>query len=554
MSISNQKNEATSMKTLIKSFARKALHDQRGQVLPWVALATVGMLGVGGLGIDVGRAYVVQAQLQNLANAAALSAAGLVYNTSSTNNATTEANLYSGYVSGDQNYNSAQATLNKPSVSTVCLDILEPSGSSCGTSGQANAVKVVESATVPTYFMKLVTFGHSTIDVSAEATASMQGQSQPWNVAIVIDATGSMSTTDSNCGSVTEFQCAMNGIQAMLGSTNPCKAGATSCTNSTANFHVALFGFPEVSTASVSKENACSSFSTPSFQIYALPSTTATSYTAIEYEETSNHSNTFTSTYEVTLGASDADANGFVSDYYDPTKTNNLSTNSSIVKAITGCMKPIAQAGSGTGGLNGAQNGGITYYASVIYAAQAALTAEATLNAKTNNALIFLSDGQANLVAATADFPTAFTAVTPTTALNTLTGTGAYPDTTDECQQAIVAAQKAAAAGTNVYSVAYGSEQTGCYSTNAATGNTDTSLFSPFPRTLNQTFAISALTPCITMENIASSLGNFYSDYNQSGSGSTCQDSSHTVTSLADIFLSIASSFTKPRLLPNTAT
>jgi len=41
------------------------------------------------------------------------------------------------------------------------------------------------------------------------------------------------------------------------------QAGATSCTNSTANFHVALFGFPEVSTASVSKENACSSYSTP---------------------------------------------------------------------------------------------------------------------------------------------------------------------------------------------------------------------------------------------------------------------------------------------------
>jgi hypothetical protein len=56
------------------------------------------------------------------------------------------------------------------------------------------------------------------------------------------------------------------------------------------------------------------------------------------------------------------------------------------------------------------------------------------------------------------------------------------------------------------------------------------------------------------MENIASSLGNFYSDYNQSGSGSTCQDASHTVTSLSDIFLSIASSFTQPRLIPNDAT
>ena len=544
------------MKTLIKSFALKALHDQRGQVLPWVALATVGLLGMGGLGIDVGRAYVVQAQLQNLANASALAAAGLVYNTSSTNNASTEANLYSGYVSTDQNYSAAQATLNQPSVNTVCLNALEPAGSVCGTSGQPNAVKVVESATVPTYFMKLVTFGHSTINVSAEATASMQGQSQPWNVAIIVDASGSMSTTDTNCGSVTEFQCALNGIAAMLGSTNPCKAGANSCTNAAANFHVALFAFPEVSTASVTKENACSSYSTPSFQIYALPSSTATSYTAIEYEETSNHSNTFTSTYEVTLGASDADANGFVSDYYDPTQTKNMNASSSIVKAITKCMKPISQAGSGTGGLNGASNGGITYYASILYAAQAALKAEQTLNTGTNNALILLSDGQANVVAATNDFPTpstTWTAVT-TGAITSLTGNGSYPDTTDECQQAIVAAQKAAAAGTQVYSVAYGSEQTGCYSTNAATGNTDTTLFSPFPRSLNQTFTISQLTPCVEMENIASSLGNFYSDYNQSGSGSTCEDASHTVTSLSDIFLSIASSFTKPRLLPNTAT
>ena len=409
---------------------------------------------------------------------------------------------------------------------------------------------------MPTFFMKLVTLGHPTVTVGAEATASMQGQAQPWNVAIIIDASGSMSTTDSNCGSVTEFQCAMNGVVAMLASTNPCKTGYTSCATSNANFHVALFSFPEVSTATVTKENACSSYSTPAFQIYALPSATATSYAPIEYEQTSNHSNTFTSTYEVTYGATDADANGFVSDYYNTANTNNLNTSSSIVKAITKCMKPISTAGSGTGGLNAASNGGITYYASVLYAAQSALSAEQTLNTGTNNALIFLSDGQANLVTATADLPTpstTWTAVT-TGAITTLTGNGSYPDTTDECQQAIVAAQKAAAAGTNVYSVAYGSEQTGCYSTNASSGNTDTSLFSPFPRTLNQSFTISQLTPCVTMENIASSLGNFYSDYNQSGSGSTCQDSSHTVTSLSDIFLSIASSFTKPRLLPNTAT
>jgi hypothetical protein len=549
MSIEHRISEATSMKTTILSFVRRALIDQRGQVLPWVALGLVGMLGMGGLSVDVGRAYVVHAQLQNDANAAVLAAAGLVYNTSSTNNATTEATDYSGS-SGDENVNSTLGTVNT-TVKTVCLNALQPTGSTCPTTNPPpNAVKVTESTTLNTYFMRL--FGYKQLSVAATATASMQGQVQPWNVAIIIDATGSMSTDDTNCGTnVTEFQCAMNGIIAMLGSTNPCQAGATSCTNSTANFHVALFSFPGVSTDSVSDENGCSSYTTPSFQIYTLPNATATSYTPIEYSETVNKVvSSFTGTYEVTpINTGDGDANGFVSDYYSPSASNGLNTSSSIVKAITKCMKPISRAGSGTGGLNGASDGGITYYASIIYAAQSALVAEKKLNTGTNNALIFLSDGQANLVLNTGDFPTSPFAAVPTTAgLNTLTGNGSYPDANDECQQAIVAAQAAATAGTQVFGVAYGSEASGCAS---GDGATDTTLVATGK---NASFTLSSLTPCVTMENIASSLNNFYSDYNQSGSGSTCQDASHTVTSLADIFLAIAANFTQPRLIPNSAT
>jgi hypothetical protein len=58
------------------------------------------------------------------------------------------------------------------------------------------------------------------------------------------------------------------------------------------------------------------------------------------------------------------------------------------------------------------------------------------------------------------------------------------------------------------------------------------------------------------MENIASSLQYFYSDYLQSGSGisNSCVDNSHSVTALVEIFQSIASNFSTPRLLPNNAT
>jgi hypothetical protein len=69
----------------------------------------------------------------------------------------------------------------------------------------------------------------------------------------------------------------------------------------------------------------------------------------------------------------------------------------------------------------------------------------------------------------------------------------------------------------------------------------------------NQAFSLSSLTPCVTMENIASSLGTFYSDYKQGGTTGTCVDSGHSTISLSEIFQAIATTFTTPRLIPNNA-
>ncbi|MGA2571569.1 MAG: hypothetical protein ABSF23_13700, partial [Terracidiphilus sp.] len=380
------------------------------------------------------------------------------------------------------------------------------------------------------------------------ATASMQGKAQPWNVAIVLDASGSMSTADANCGSVTEFKCATNGIQALLASTDPCPPGTTTCANADANFHVALFSFPGVSTSTVSYQNNCSGTTgtTPQFMEYILPPTNLTSYSPITYK---SGTTSWTATYEVTYGTSDADANGFVSDYYLPSGANGLNSSSSIVKAISGCLvpEPLNWQGSAPQ-LQAASQGGITYYASVIYSAQAALAAEKRLHPDANNAIIFLSDGQANLVTS-GNFPTAYTANPSGSGLNTLNSNGTYPSMKDECQQAIKAAQAAYSAGTTVYGVAYGSEQSGC---TTGSGATDTTLVATGN---NQAFTIATLTPCVTIENIASSLNDFYSDYKQSGSNvdTACVDSSHTVSSLQGIFLSIGATFTEPRLLPNNA-
>jgi len=362
--------------------------------------------------------------------------------------------------------------------------------------------------------------------------------------------------------------------------------------------------------------NACSgaTYTNPlPYQVYTLPKSGLSSYTPLTYVQNGTN---WTASYEVTYGASDADANGFVSDFYDPSdsSTGGLYSSSSIVQAVgyggsgsgnkAGCLTtaPASIAlnnntgtPSSTSIVNTVDVGeGITYYASVIYAAQAALTAEATLHPGSQNAMILLSDGQANTQwiyfpqgsvtqgtshgsnwstpstiesTETADGYSTVNSTPNTSAkgayyLSTpnqeATGTisGVYPDFFDECQQAIVAAQTAAIAGTRVYAVAYGAEDSGCGAGGHPDDYTDVSMVT-MPGTLNASFSSAAnLTPCITMENIASSLQYFYSDYLQSGSGvsNTCVDNSHSVTALVEIFESIASNFSTPRLLPNNAT
>ena len=597
------------MKKISMLFVRRVLIDQSGQTLPVAAAIMTALLGVGGLTIDAGHAYVYRGELQNSSNAAALAAAGVVYNTSSTDNAITFANNYASGSKTNQNYDPKLGTVNT-SVIPKCLNVLMPPGTKCvqGTT-PPNAVQVQQTGTIGTYFMAL--FGFKTLTITATATASMMGVAQPWNVAIIEDATGSMATADSNCGGISEFQCALNGIQALLAATNPCPPGSSTCTPATANFRVAQFTFPNIITADLPSANACSgqTYTTPlPYQVYTLPVPGLTGYTPLSYKE---NGTTWTASYEVTYGASDADANGFVSDYYQPTNTSKggLNPNSSIVQAVgyggsgsgnkAGCMTTapggIALNGAtGTGNSNSTVNTvnvgeGITYYASAIYAAQSALVAERNAHPGSQNAIILLSDGQANTQwiyfpqgslsqtpSANTSTPSTIATISASSGYDTLKSTpnksakvasalstpnleasgtisGLYPDFLDECQQAITAAQAATAAGTRVYAVAYGAEQTGCASGSKADDYTDVTLVATGA---NAPFTLSQLTPCVTMENIASSLEYFYSDYLQSGSSvsTSCVDNSHTVTSLPMIFQSIAATFTTPRLIPNSST
>jgi hypothetical protein len=185
--------------------------------------------------------------------------------------------------------------------------------------------------------------------------------------------------------------------------------------------------------------------------------------------------------------------------------SGTLSTSSGIVQALGGATSKCSGI-SAPGGLG-------TFYAQAIASANAALTSFSQGQSPAGkNAIVLLSDG---------------IATASTTQLGNVlgkTGGSSYVYGT-ECQAAINTAATAKNSGTTIYTVAYlGGE--GASAPSCADG-------------------ADALTACGTMQTIATSQSNFYSD--------TCTNASST-QSLNQIFSSIAYSLTKARLIPPNAT
>jgi len=588
------------MKTIDKSFVQRALKDQRGQVLPLVALGMVLFMGMAGMTIDVGQAYIVRSQLQSAANAAALASATSVYQgptavllaavplsasqydaSGNTSPSTIASDITAGTtVSKGANYSPRLPGVTTTATTTCVTATL--AGTTCANSHtDQNVVRITESASVPTFFMRV--FGINSLSVGATATAYPNGTVTPYNIAIILDATPSMNQTDSNCGGVSAEQCALNGIRQLMSTIDPCanlSLGSCAVTSSNALVRISLFSFPNVSasvsssgtvTGDVTKDYTCGG--TPQGQPYTLPvqppSTGAAAtagYSPIKY--THSGSSTYTATYQVTpVGAGNADANGFFSDYFNTAYPSNMYPSSILSEetgygTTNGCLtQPNTNYGSSTG--NGS-NAGVTYFAGAIYAAQAALQAEKMLSdsitgLSSKNVIIFVSDGQANTYYG--QFPPATSTESTTSSLgeggittNTYSTTknlinstyGVYPDWHDPCQQAMMAAQYAVKNGTIVYGVAYGSETYGCTDNTVVTNTT----------AYNETFSsASAILPCTTIENIAQDWKHFYREGSALDCDTAAMAAYHNagLNSLNGIFGSIGTSLGPgARLISNT--
>ena len=507
---------------------------ERGQILPLVAVMMGSFFCMCGFVIDMGRVYISYHQLLGSTDAAALAGGEAMGQQNSTQTTVTAAiTKYSSQTTGTatgENPSGVMTTVTATPAYGCLSDLSIP----CYGAGSYNAVQVTQTATVPMTFAKY--FGASSVSLSATATAAMEGApAVPYNVAIILDATLSQSSSDDNCGT-TEMQCELNGVQVLLQYLYPCGAQAGNCTVTNeiaANpvDQVALFTFPAVTVGTVGIYTNCPTAITSSaartygyqnsssYGYYSMvPETawtgipTATSYSFPTVGATSYSPGTTSTnpTYQVTP---------YYSDYRASDTTTTLNTNSNLVQALggeSGCSGMIPPNYDGDIG---------TYYAGVIYAAQASLVAQQANYPGSANAIILLSDGNA-----TAPQSDDFYGTTVYPMPSPATSNGTYPSWNNECAQAVTAAQYAASQGTRVYAIAYGAETSGCTSDS------------------------SGISPCTTMKDIASSAAYFYSDYEQSGSGinRNCVGTGTSATSLNTIFQTLAGSFTVSRLIPNS--
>jgi hypothetical protein len=499
-----------------KSFLRRAHEDQSGQVMGMLWVMMFLLFAFAALVVDFGRIYFSFRELQTSTDAAALAGAQALPTSATAAAAESTALLYSG-VAGNKN-----AYPNLPGVTMTytakCLTTLTSEGILCASSPAGyNAFQVTQTVSVPLIFAGIL--GARPVTLSATSTAAMRGSSPvPYNVAIVVDSTQSMTSGDSggNCSGSRE-SCALGGVLTMLQALSPCGSTLSSCGTVTGNTtggggqvsspvdQVTLLTFPAVTTASASADYACPN-GTPAIEPYPLP--IGPGYTTYSNEAAGI-------TYQIV---------NFSSDYRTSDAATSLSTSSDIVIAAGG--------NSGCKGLQ-AIGGQGTYYAGVIYSAESVLLAQQAINTNTQNALILISDGEAQASCTTI----VKNVCTKGPLVGASTNSGVYPSTVQQCHQAITAAQWAAqqnaagatVKGTKVFAVGYGAESSGC--------TTDTN---------------PSITPCQTMQQIASNPTYFYTDYTSTTNG--CVSASQPAKTINQIFTAITTGFTVARLIPNNTT
>jgi Flp pilus assembly protein TadG len=516
----------------VKSFRiplmRKFLRNQSGQSAVVLMITATTMIALAAISVEIGHVYYAYQELVASTNSAALAGAAEMPNTTEAAQKVTTYSAQSNGMNASSMLLNVTATPLYLCLNTVSRNLNVACQTASGSTGGYNALSVTQTATIPLWFAGLFQMKQMNVAYTAEA-AMRGGQNSPWNIAVIVDTTSSMNDSDGgNQCNGTQITCGLLGVQSLLNDLYPCGVGQSCAGSTTYVDSVSLFVFPAVTGTTAKNDSTCPT-SNPTIVAYTFP------------DPPSNTTLPSADTYEV---------DGFANNY----KTSDSATSLNQAAGIV-----IAAGDSGQSNCTGihAPGGEGTYYAQVIYAAQAALQAQQTANPGSQNAIILLTDGDATACASNAN-TTAGACNTKSQLMASegiLNGTGTktsnstgyqaytYPSALGECGQAVLAAQAAANTGTTVYTIGYGAETTrGCLTdaTYSASVSTNSGGWAPGDQ------------PCQAIAAMASSQVNFYSD-----DGAGCEataPSNQNLTKLTTIFRAITDNMSSPRLIPNGTT
>ncbi|MGQ0484421.1 MAG: TadG family pilus assembly protein [Hyphomicrobiales bacterium] len=441
--------------------------SEKGAAGVVAALSIFATVACAAFAIDLGFFYSARRTLQASSDAAAVAGAQYIYAGQAIAIATSYSSVAGGKNDTAPNFTTTMAT------GFPQLKCLTSIGLTCGGPSNANAIVVRQHADVPLFFARI--FGIKTLPAEATSTAAASGgRTPPMDIMIIVDTTGSMNTSNPSCSvpGSTRIVCALKGVVALLSGFSPCAASSTGCgTAVNGNYpspmhRVGLMIFPGTSSATQAALGYdCSSATKPAVVKYSA-----------------------TTVYKILP---------LTSDFKTSNAATALNTASNLVRAARAGAAGCTAGLPATGGVG-------TFYADVLSAAQAELVA--TGRPGVQRVIIILSDGDA-----------------------TASSTNMPPGrATNQCRQAITAAQTAKTAGSWVYSIAYG-----------ATVSAASSCPMDSP----------TISACETMRQLASDPSKFYSD--QLGGINTCSSASNPSTDLVGIFKSIGGSLATARLVPN---
>lgn len=592
------------MQAKLQLLAKRLVREEKGQTIIVFAFLLITLLAMAGFVVDIGRAMVVNNELKSTTIASALAGANEMPNSdyvtvakeySACTAPPTGSSLNTGCTSNQNNSSSLLGTVTTQATgycSSFVSGTLNISCTNMG-SGSVNALVVTQTVTMPTIFMNIV--GIPSLTFSESQTAAWKGAARnPYNVAVILDASGSMNTVDKGSdgcnNSDAAFACALLGVQNLLEKLTPC-AGGGSCTGATPLDEVALYAFPGlVNAQAVTDDVNCNAV------IQAANSA---------YPNTGGYGESDTTVYYNFPGSSFSGSAllpspplyqlvNFDSNYRTSDASSSLNASDTMVTAVGGASGQadcsyvkqdtyyISQdyGKDNAGDWPGIQaaGGADTYYAGVIYQAQNDLyneyesrlnpTSSSTPATQTSNVIVLLSDGDAN--ASSTDLGGEVTK--NGTVQQYCTGSGrnqtcsdvtpdsdngtTYPAINDECQQAITAADAATAGTYGTTTQAYGSTASGT----TDNGSVKTTVFTvAFGSEANTTCPGETLTPCDTMREMASSYTteptqqdlDFYSDYLDTANGKTDTSctSSNGVTNIPDIFQDIAATLSASKVI-----